>query len=595
MIHKTEDVVRQEANIKLGFNEEEKGVTQGVGQVTSFRQLGISKGEGLNLKPDGWYLPDNKNKTAIILEIKSTDKDIEKDDDLGGLKRYYEVASRDYDKVISIYYNGRTIRLFNNEVEVVDTPRELQSKDYYIKMYTNERIDKDKIFSNTRRINNLLHHEMGVSNLNQRMILTACTLVAKRFGARFYEGMEYDALKLEVVKRLEQSIYEGNKNVNLKLRVLVEVFERITPTHAYTQEVIEEFTHLINEISDSIESEYWNGEDVMGIFFNEFNRYKSKSDLGQVFTPDHITSLMARLVDVNPNDRVIDAAAGSGAFVVKAMSMMVQEAGGDSTTKADEIKSNQIFAIEYDEEIFALLASNFLLHKDGKTNIELMDSRTPEAGAWIKDKSINKVLMNPPYERKYGSMKIVENVLDNVEYGAECAFLLPDQHLDKHMPKRMLKKHRVTKIIKLPEETFDEGVVTSIFIFEAHRPQDNRDIYTVYIEEDGLVRQKNQGRQDIHNTWKDLENEWVKVISRHEKVEGAKWLSPEDALSYQKEREEVVVTESDFKKTMLDYLMYEKGIDVDEFNERLKTALMYYSNITETEDDVVVEFPKGAE
>ena len=112
MIHKTEDVVRQEAYIKLELDKEEVGVTQGVGQVTSFKQLGISKGEGLNLKPDGWYLPDNKNKTAIILETKSSDKDIHKDDDLGGLRRYYEVASRDYDKVVSIYYNGKTVRVF---------------------------------------------------------------------------------------------------------------------------------------------------------------------------------------------------------------------------------------------------------------------------------------------------------------------------------------------------------------------------------------------------------------------------------------------------------------------------------------------------
>lgn len=55
-------------------------------------------------------------------------------------------------------------------------------------------------------------------------------------------------------------------------------------------------------------------EDVMGIFFNEFNRYKKKSESGQVFTPDHITSFMYRLIEVNQNDKVLDAACGSGAF-----------------------------------------------------------------------------------------------------------------------------------------------------------------------------------------------------------------------------------------------------------------------------------------
>lgn len=44
----------------------------------------------------------------------------------------------------------------------------------------------------------------------------------------------------------------------------------------------------------------------MGIFFNEFNRYKGKSEAGQVFTPDHITSLIYRLIEVNKDDRVLE-------------------------------------------------------------------------------------------------------------------------------------------------------------------------------------------------------------------------------------------------------------------------------------------------
>ncbi len=72
----------------------------------------------------------------------------------------------------------------------------------------------------------------------------------------------------------------------------------------------------------------------MGIFFNEFNRYKGKSENGQVFTPGHITSLMYRLVEANMNDNILDAACGSGAFLTMAMSNMINEAGGFTTTKA---------------------------------------------------------------------------------------------------------------------------------------------------------------------------------------------------------------------------------------------------------------------
>ena len=64
----TEDVVRDNAGKILGF-ENEKGIQSGVGQLTTFNQLGF---RGVNDKPDGWYLPDNFEDTAIILETKKT-------------------------------------------------------------------------------------------------------------------------------------------------------------------------------------------------------------------------------------------------------------------------------------------------------------------------------------------------------------------------------------------------------------------------------------------------------------------------------------------------------------------------------------------
>ena len=51
---RTEDQVRDEAKIILGFDDNEKGVQQGTGQITTFNQLGFHS--NIN-KPDGWYLP----------------------------------------------------------------------------------------------------------------------------------------------------------------------------------------------------------------------------------------------------------------------------------------------------------------------------------------------------------------------------------------------------------------------------------------------------------------------------------------------------------------------------------------------------------
>ena len=126
-------------------------------------------------------------------------------------------------------------------------------------------------------------------------------------------------------------------------------------------------------------------------------------------------------MDLNEHDYVLDAACGSGAFLVKAMNVMIEKAGGVNSARAAKIKQNQLFGIEKDEEIFALAAANMLIHKDGKTNLEQLDSRYGEAGGWIAEKPITKVLMNPPYENKYGGMQIVENTLNNVPRGTVCA------------------------------------------------------------------------------------------------------------------------------------------------------------------------------
>ena len=65
----TEDVVRDIAGRVLNFGDE-SGVQSGVGQLTTFNQLGF---KGIADKPDGWYLPNNVEDTAIILETKNSD------------------------------------------------------------------------------------------------------------------------------------------------------------------------------------------------------------------------------------------------------------------------------------------------------------------------------------------------------------------------------------------------------------------------------------------------------------------------------------------------------------------------------------------
>ena len=592
----TEDEIREMAGYILGFKEKIKNVKAGVGQLTTFNQLGF---KGVNDKPDGWYLPDNTNDPAIILEAKSSLVEL-KDKQVEEIKKNCTIALTKYKNVIGILYNGFDIKVYRNNNEI-ETTSELQNKEYYIGLLNKNKIDKDKIYSLTAKINNCLHTEFGIKNLYHRMIFTACALVAKRYDAPLNKKMDYETFSACIKSTLKTEL-KNEDNVNPKIDILLEVFSDIKMNTTSNQEAISNFIEWVTEISDSINSDYWNGEDVMGIFFNEFNRYKKKSESGQVFTPDHVTSLMYRLIGIHKDDVILDAACGSGAFLVKAMCNMISEAGGINTLTAKNIKSKQLYGIEFDREIYALACANMLIHKDGKTNLVQLDSRTEEAINWIKDKNITKVLMNPPFENKYGCIQIVKNVLDSVQKGTLCAFILPEKKLEKvnqTLVKRILMKHTLKKIIKLPEKTFSEGITTSVFIFESGIPQNDKEIFACYISEDGLETVKNQGRHDVKGKWQSIEDKWIDIINKQSGDNSIQWIKPgfevDQHLSYQVPAKELELYDEDFRKTILDYYFYNNKIDIKEFNDNLINNILYNGSFKDNKNNITIEIPKDDE
>ena len=279
------------------------------------------------------------------------------------------------------------------------------------------------------------------------------------------------------------------------------------------------------------------------------------------------------------------------------MANMIREAGGAQTDKAKEIKQSQLYGIEFDREIYALACANMLIHKDGKTNLEQMDARIETAGKWIAKQGITKVLMNPPYENKYGCMKIVENVLDNVSAHTMCAFILPDKKLEKASKaqmKRILLHHRLKKVIKLPEDLFfNVGVTTSIFVFESGIAQDSKDVFACYMSTDGLATVKNKGRHDVYGKWTGIEDYWVDVVEKQSGDETCQWVKSDEHLSYQVPQKPFEIFEEDFRKTAMDYLMFQKGIDAKAFGEKLLDTAMYSSRVNVNNEDVTISLKKG--
>lgn len=603
----TEDQVRSLADNVLGLSGVPSSFAKsGVGQITTMKQLGFI-GDGASNKPDGWYLPTDRGTVALVLETKAPDAmPIDSSVLRAQVEKYCATVRTKYDLVVGIVFDGERTRAYVNG-KPLDVPDELQPKEFYFEKLTERPIDKDRIYELTMRINNSLHSDFGIKNLYHRMIFTACALVARRYDAVLVRGMDYSDFHSGILNALNKAI-KSDVQQNAKLQLLSDVYSEIKmnvstdddnpAAVARLTNLIGDFIDWVTEISGLINSSAWNGEDVMAIFFNEFNRYKKKTESGQVFTPDHVTGFMYRLLGVDKDDRVLDACAGSGSFLVKSMSNMIREAGGVKTTKAKQIKAKQLYGIEFDREIYALACANMLIHKDGKTNLAHMDARTESASDWMKQKRATKVLMNPPYENKFGCMAIVENVLGSVERGTLCGFILPDKKLEKTSKgqmSRILRHHRLLKVVKLPENLFfGVGVTTSIFVFEAGKPQDNKKFFAVNIEEDGLVTVKNKGRHDVHGRWPAIEDYWVEAMERNDDSEygTGQWIDTAERLSWQSPTKPFVLSEEDLARAAMDYLMFQRAIDSRVMMEKLGRIATYSASVLEVGNAVSLEVSK---
>ena len=176
----TEDEIRDSAGFILGFNEKNKDFICGVGQLTTFNQLGF---KGVADKPDGWFLPKNYNDVAIILETKSSNVEL-KDKQVEELLKNCSIVLEKYNKVIGILYNGYDIKVFKNnkEINTVDT---LQNKEYYLSLFRENKIDKELIYSLTKKINDCLHIDFGIKNLYHRMMCFGCKTFWGIINARY--------------------------------------------------------------------------------------------------------------------------------------------------------------------------------------------------------------------------------------------------------------------------------------------------------------------------------------------------------------------------------------------------------------------------
>lgn len=504
-------------------------------------------------------------------------------------------------KTIAILANttNNNIKVWRGVVSDGDyMPKEtaLRTMDEYVDFYTSKINDKEKVMQNTYKLNELLHRHSVPEKLRSQFVGT-CLLALKN-------GLEYSTPSLtaaQIRARIKEVLEDLlNSDIN-KAEKLALLNRNVLGDQYIRQLTIAAFREILKFVEDNIlpfiNDKSTSGQDLLNLFFVTFNKYVGKADKNQAFTPDHITDFMAKITGINKHSTVLDPCCGSGSFLVRAMTQALDDCA--TATEQEKVKKNQIFGIEFDENVYGLATTNMLIHSDGNSNIR--QGSCFALADWIKEAKPSVILMNPPYNgqrihlpQTYVStwakdkkedpskglyfVKYIADTLNSINHQAKLAVLLPvacaigTSGEISRLKKEILKENTLDAVFTLPNEIFYPGASASAccMVFKIgikHDDLANPDTFFGYFKDDGFKKKKNLGRVEQIDTttgkskWVDIEREWIELYRNRRAVDGfsathqvtgeSEWLCE----AYMK-TDFSKLTEQDFQKTINDYLAY---------------------------------------
>lgn len=317
-----------------------------------------------------------------------------------------------------------------------------------------------------------------------------------------------------------------------------------------------------------------NGEDFLGRFYGEFMSYSGGDGqtLGIILTPRHITELFCDLLDLSPDDKVLDPACGTGGFLIAAMHDMLKKSEDDY--QRNQIKKEQLIGIELQSYMYTIATTNMILRGDGKSNLE-NDNFLSVNPAKIQLKGCTAGMMNPPYSQ--GSkqnpdlyeLAFTEHLLNSIVEGGKVAVIVPLSSMigksktEKEIKENILKNHTLEGVITLNEDTFyNVGTNPCIAVFNACVPHnENKKAKFIDFKDDGYEVAKHVGLIETSSA-KDkkeyLLNVWFGHIEATNDFCVETTVKPDDEWlhSFFYFNDEIPA-EKEFQNTVADYLSFQ--------------------------------------
>jgi tRNA1(Val) A37 N6-methylase TrmN6 len=523
------------------------------------------KGTGNHGYPDLIYINESR-KLLILIENKastlnheSPEKDKPIDFAVDGILHYlsfftqeslHQISSstknylKDW-KTVGIAFSGdihdsynhivSTFIIKDNKIEEQEIKEFLNESDY-LSLFENLDLEliSNNISKSSREINRLLRN---VDSQKRPVLLSAlmiCLYEKTDFPNDFknsYQNWQTATIVRNVPSTVNDILLGENISQD-KIDVLINELSFIkTDNDLNETDVLKE---ILNELENNViplfnkKSSY----DILGKFYEEFLRFAGVSNVkkGIVLTPNHITSLFTKLIDLKVNDIIFDPCCGSGAFLIAGMNKLIdtitKSSIANKTDRINSIKENQLIGFEKSNTMYTLAISNMLFRGDGKSKIFNIDFFKEDALNILNEIKPTIGFMNPPFGGSDNSknptkkeIQFLERMLDNVSrYGVIIA-PISTYFKENSIRNRILSKHSLKYVINMPSELFqpNASTITSIAVFETNLPHDGKEVVFYDLKDDGLVLSKHKGRTDRYNKWSSIEKKLLQKINEPNK------------------------------------------------------------------------------
>jgi type I restriction enzyme M protein len=467
------------------------------------------------------------------------------------------------EKNIDEYYTREILKEdTNTEKELAEILKDAASLHEDLRNYGNLKdIDKPLVVSGILlALNEIEKKSFSIDNLVGDTVETD--------GQKIYKAIESNLKRVNVQPQVKLDKILSQFSIIRDTQILNEINDTLgeTPLKYYAKFLYEKIFKSIKYTSSS--------EDYLGRFYGEFMSYSGGDGqtLGIVLTPKHITELFCELLDLKPEDVVLDPCCGTAGFLIAAMHMMLKKAKDDTQRK--HIRKEQLHGIELQPYMFTIATTNMILRGDGKSNL-INENFLKQESDKLQLKSPTVGMMNPPYSQ--GSKKnpdlyeicFTEHLLDSLVEGGRCAVIVPQSSMtgktkeEQAVKENILKHHTLEGVITLNKDTFyGVGVMPCIAIFTAGEPHPaNKECKFINFENDGYKVSPHIGlietesakdkKQHLLDVWFDRIEADTKFCVKTTIEATDEWLH-----SFYYFNDEIP-TDADFDKTVGDYLSFE--------------------------------------